>query len=149
MRAKAGTWTQVSNLYGDYEKQNIDALHGGPDAPWWPRHGHSLDAVDVDGDGLDDIMVLAGGYAPVPFNDVWATSDGITWKLVHYAEWSPRAWHATTRFRNTLWIIGGSPLNNEVWYLESIAQNSAGKWTASWKQVCAQTNNSPTLTLPW
>lgn len=45
----------------------------------YERFGHSLDAVDMDGDGEADVMVMMGGYSPTPSNDVWVTEDGITW----------------------------------------------------------------------
>lgn len=45
----------------------------------YERYGHSLNAVDTDGDGLDDMMVLLGGYASSPSNDMWVTEDGVHW----------------------------------------------------------------------
>jgi hypothetical protein len=114
------TWDQVTNLKGDFWAQNDDALQPGPVAPWYERHGHSLDAVDVTGDGESDLMVLLGGYAPEPSNDMWVSVDGIWWIFAGYAPWSPRAWHATTTFNNTLYLTGGSPLNSEVWRLDSV-----------------------------
>jgi hypothetical protein len=48
-------------------------------APWFERYGHSLNSVDIDGDGVPDVMVLAGGFASSPVNDVWVTYDGVEW----------------------------------------------------------------------
>jgi hypothetical protein len=45
----------------------------------YERYGHSLNAVDTDGDGLDDMMVLLGGYSSSPSNDMWVTEDGVHW----------------------------------------------------------------------
>lgn len=45
----------------------------------YDRFAHSLTALDTSGDGIYDIMVLMGGYAPNPINDVWITTDGHTW----------------------------------------------------------------------
>jgi hypothetical protein len=45
----------------------------------WQRYGHSLNPVDIDGDGVDDLMILLGGYASSPINDMWATADGVHW----------------------------------------------------------------------
>ena len=45
----------------------------------YTRYGHSLDALDFNNDGIDDYMILAGGYSPEPSNDVWVTTDGTTW----------------------------------------------------------------------
>lgn len=63
------------------------------------------------------MMVLAGGYSPSPSNDVWVSTDGRIWLYTGEAPWSPRAWHASIVFQNRLHIMGGSPLNNEVWVL--------------------------------
>lgn len=51
----------------------------GPIPPWFKRYGHSLDAVDINGDGISDVMILMGGYSPSPSNDVWITEDGVNW----------------------------------------------------------------------
>lgn len=45
----------------------------------YPRFAHTLTPLDMDHDGVDDVMILMGGYAPSPINDVWITSDGFTW----------------------------------------------------------------------
>ena len=38
----------------------------------------------------------------------------VTWEFVHYADWSGRAWHAAAVFNDSLFIVGGTPLHNEV-----------------------------------
>lgn len=38
----------------------------------------------------------------------------VKWEFVHYAAWSGRAWHASAVFNGAIYIIGGTPLNNEV-----------------------------------
>ena len=43
------------------------------------RYGHTLSPVDINGDGVSDVMLLAGGYAPSPMNDQWITEDGKNW----------------------------------------------------------------------
>jgi len=116
----AENWNQITGLRGDFYAQNQDALQPGPVAPWYARYGHGLDAVDIDNDEVDDLMILTGGFAPSAMNDVWVTEDGITWFFVHYAPWSPRGWHGSVVYNNTLWIMGGTPLNSEVWVLRSI-----------------------------
>jgi hypothetical protein len=37
------------------------------------------------------------------------------WQFVHYAPWGARGWHAATVFLGRLFVLGGSPLNNDVW----------------------------------
>jgi hypothetical protein len=134
-------WTQVVRLLGDFSVQETDAIVPGPLAPWWARYGHTLTPFDIDFDGKDDIMVLMGGFAPEPMNDVWYTSSDTShckptikleaklsrskmagdgsceqiWKFAHYAPWAPRGWHTATVFLGRLFVLGGSPLNNEVW----------------------------------
>lgn len=139
---RAVRWTQVTNLMGDFEQQNKDVKYPGTIAPWYERHGHTLTALDRDGDGEDDIMVLAGGFAPVPANDVWVTEDGVTWRFVQHAPWSPRAWHAAVVFNHTLYVMGGTPLNNEVWRMSSIAYDGT-RWHMQWQRIDAEMPWSP------
>lgn len=75
-------WEQESRLTGDFFAQNNDVVQPGPIAPWYQRYAHSLNAIDVDGDGSDDMMILMGGYASFPSNDIWITEDGNKWMLV-------------------------------------------------------------------
>eukprot|EP00600_Ochromonadales_sp_CCMP1393_P001413 CAMPEP_0174981164 /NCGR_PEP_ID=MMETSP0004_2-20121128/15742_1 /TAXON_ID=420556 /ORGANISM="Ochromonas sp., Strain CCMP1393" /LENGTH=102 /DNA_ID=CAMNT_0016232887 /DNA_START=446 /DNA_END=751 /DNA_ORIENTATION=+ len=81
-----------------------------------------MDPIDVDGDGEDDMMILMGGYASSPSNDIWITENGVHWVYAGLAPWSPRAWHSTTIFKGKLWMMGGTPLNNEVWQLINVTQ---------------------------
>jgi hypothetical protein len=110
-------WNQVTNVTGDFifGVGNHDAKVGGEVAPWYGRFGHSLDAMDTNEDGLDDIMLLMGGFNPLPSNDVWLSVNGTAWFFIHYADWSERAYHATAVFHGCIWIMGGSPLKNDVW----------------------------------
>lgn len=34
---------------------------------------------------------------------------------MHYADWAPRGWHQAAVFMGRLFVLGGSPLNNDVW----------------------------------
>jgi len=53
-------WNKVIILDGDFLPGigNSDAKPKGHAAPWYGRYGHSLDAIDKDGDGIADIMLL-------------------------------------------------------------------------------------------
>ena len=42
----------------------------------YARYAHSLNALKKDG---LDVMILAGGYASSPSNDLWVTEDGSHW----------------------------------------------------------------------
>lgn len=124
-RSKDGrTWTQVELLYGDFFAQNAIVKQPGSIAPWYERFGHSLNSIDINDDTVEDVMILLGGYSPTPSNDQWITADGITWVYCGLAEWSPRAWHSTLVFNNSLYVFGGSPLNNEVWRLDTVTRVS-------------------------
>ena len=70
------SWSQVTEIYGDFLQGigNADAKVGGYVAPWYSRYGHSLNAIDGDGDGVADVMILAGGFSPLASNDVWITA---------------------------------------------------------------------------
>ena len=93
-------WNQVG-LDGEFIQGvgNWDAKPGGFAAPWYARYGHSLNALDEDGDGIADVMVLAGGNSPMPSNDVWLSTDGIRWYFDGNAAWSKRAYHSTAVFQ--------------------------------------------------
>jgi len=111
------SWTQVTELFGNFIPGigNGDAKVGGYVAPWYSRYGHTLNAMDADGDGYADIMILAAGFAPLPSNDVWLSKDGISWHFEGDAPWPKRAYHGAAIFRDKLWILGGSPLSNDAW----------------------------------
>lgn len=113
-------WKPMSSMTGDFYAQNYDAIQPGPIAPWYARYGHTLNAYDMDFDGVDDLMILSGGYAPGPSNDLWFTQDGIVWVYGANAPWSPRAFHSAVVHEGRYYVMGGTPLNNDVWYGENI-----------------------------
>lgn len=111
-------WSRIDTLQGDYYKQNADVIQPGPIAPWYERFGHTLNAIDTDGDGLEDYMILMGGFSSSASNDMWVTVDGETWVYSGDAAWDPRGFHATATLAGKLYLIGGTPLNNEVWVMD-------------------------------
>ena len=111
---------EIQTLEGDYYIQNADALQPSTLAPWYERFGHTLDAIDMDGDGVDDFMIQIGGFTPDPMNDIWLTTNGTTWSYCGEAPFSPRGWHSTVIFNGKLHVIGGSPFNSEIWRLEEV-----------------------------
>ena len=139
-------WNRVMILDGDFlpGAGNADAKPKGQAAPWYGRYGHSLDAIDGDGDGVADVMVLTGGFSPVESNDVWISRDGANWYFDGYAPFPPRAYHATAFFRNKLWILGGTPLTNDVWAgtLKEDTTKAAGH-TMVWRKKLAH------MKTPW
>jgi N-acetylneuraminic acid mutarotase len=87
-----------------------------------PRAGHSVTAFNnqlwVIG-GYDNPPTLGG--TATPMNDIWSSSDGVTWAQVFPAAgtvFSPRAGHGATVFGAKLWVIGGLGASadlNDVW----------------------------------
>ncbi|MDA0745740.1 MAG: cadherin-like beta sandwich domain-containing protein [bacterium] len=77
---------------------------------------------------FDGKMWIVGGgistYHPFrAYNDVWCSSDGVTWEQVtENAPWPPRVWTTVTVYRDRLWLMGGfraePTWNNfdDVWY---------------------------------
>ncbi|GAB4275483.1 MAG: hypothetical protein Kow0029_16680 [Candidatus Rifleibacteriota bacterium] len=71
-----------------------------------PRAGHAC-AV------FNNMIYLTGGYAEtdtggIYYDDVWRTSDGITWTRVSAsAEYYKRAYHNLAVYDNKLWIVAG------------------------------------------
>jgi len=89
--------------------------------PWEARYGHSLTE-------FQDKLVMIGGFRPVETNEIWTmtVNDEVNtpfrpdlfateWSRLPVPPFSPRGWHRTVVFSGKLWVIGGMPLNNEVW----------------------------------
>lgn len=130
-------WNQVVEMGGDWLQGigNHDAERGGSRTPFYGRFGHSLSALDADGDGVTDAMILVGGYSPLPSNDVWISADGKDWFFGGFAPWPERAHHGAAVFNGKLYIMGGTPLSNDVWIgtLHRDATQRAG-FRMDWKQ---------------
>jgi hypothetical protein len=48
-------------------------------------------------------------YAARTFlNDIWSSSDGVTWSKIGAADWSPRGSHTVVVYRDRLWLFGGA-----------------------------------------
>ncbi|CAM9508515.1 unnamed protein product, partial [Phaeothamnion confervicola] len=140
--------------------QNFDAPNPGSLAPWYARFGHSLNVVAgvaADGVTATELMVLTGGYSPLPANDVWVTDDGVDWRFVGYGDWSARAWHASAVLDGRLYVMGGAPFTNDVWASNGFTAEggtsgstagtgsssssgtgsgaTAGGWQTSWERI--------------
>lgn len=111
-------------------------------------------------DGGDvDAMILVGGFTPKPDRDVWASRDGVSWWFVGEAPWPTRGYHSSAMFKDRLFIMGGSPLINDVWagsfewtgyermgdrrdifWLGELDQNVVReKWEMSWELIAPAT----------
>lgn len=155
-------WLKMENLEGDFFARTDEAflmedvLDPGDVAPFWERFGHSLDvfpALNVSATtgevmGKINAMVLLGGFTPRPDNDVWMSKDGIRWFRVGYAPWTGRGYHATAVFRGRLYVMGGSPLTNDVWAGDfnttGSVETPAGRrdvWRMSWEAMAPGTGS--------
>ncbi len=94
-------------------------------AAWNPRG--QINSVVV----FNNKMWLIGGgtynWDRKYYNDVWTSTDGITWTPVtHQAPWDAREFHEVIVYNNAIWIIGGYDGNlangtgnrKDVWYSE-------------------------------
>lgn len=141
----AVAWTQSIDLTGDFSVQNFDALDPGTLAPWYARFGHSLTTINYETKAGKTAqgMILMGGFTPAPLNDVWFTADGKTWKYAGAAPWPGRAWHATAYVGTILYVIGGTPLSNDVWALRKLTELSSGSFVMDWIELTAAAPWSP------
>jgi len=106
-------------------------------APWSQREGHQAVVFD------NKMWVLGGwnttgGTEPMEdppvhhiFNDVWYSTDGITWTLANISSaWSPRFYFQSVVFDNKIWVLGGldnsDDLLNDDWY-----STDGNKWIHS------------------
>ena len=134
-----------SLLYFSFILCSTSFVRPGPSAPWYSRFGHSLTAFDSDGDGEEDVMVLLGGFAPDPRKDVWVTTNGFRWDYVGEAPWAARGWHSALPLDGSLFVVGGSPLTNDIWAMVSLNKTDAynadslstfqRRWVMEWEEV--------------
>lgn len=97
------------------------------EAPFRRRFGHALLPFTDPSDGIERLL-LVGGFTPEPSADMWLSADGTQWTEVNSAlvPWSGRGFHCSLVFDGRLFVVGGSPLNNEVWAASSAL---LGDWT--------------------
>ena len=86
------------------------------------------------------IWVL-GGAAPSNKNDVWYSSDGISWTQATTAPWSARKGFGCVVFQDKIWVLGGYASNfmKDVWYSSdgiSWTQATTAPWSARYELGC-------------
>jgi len=86
----------------------------GGNLKWTPQRTH-VPCIVAEDRAEVDAMILLGGFTPKPDRDVWASRDGVSWWFVGEAPWPARGYHSSAMFRGRLFIMGGSPLTNDVW----------------------------------
>ncbi|GMF21381.1 unnamed protein product [Phytophthora lilii] len=92
------------------------------EAPFRRRYGHSLITFTDSSDKVER-LTLIGGFSPEAATDIWVTTDGEATATV---PWAGRGYHCSVVFNSKLWVLGGSPMNNEVWSTPSVLK---GPWT--------------------
>ena len=100
--------------------------------------------------GLENKIWVMGGYATWiesgktkngVVNDIWHSSDGISWTQVTVEgnHWSARQWYQSVVFDGKIWVFGGSTssaLSNKIWYsangskwIEAVLPTDGKKWS--------------------
>ncbi|MEI9919934.1 MAG: sialidase family protein [Bacteroidota bacterium] len=98
-----------------------------PTADFTNRHGHQVVTMVDPENNKNSIWVIAGKDQYSTMNDIWKSSDGITWSQVIPTTdvFGPRYGHSVTVFpdpnnksKPTLWVVGGyngTSLQTDVW----------------------------------
>lgn len=108
-----------TSLFNDvwYSSDGITWTQATSNAAWGVRMCPTLVS-------FNNKMWVIGGAQDFPtiifYNDVWSSSDGITWTLEKQnAEWTPRYGHASVVKDNKIWVFGGMEegpdRTNDVW----------------------------------
>jgi hypothetical protein len=118
-----GGWSPEDGYQSDVW-QSHDAVH-------WTRVTGNAAFVPREGQWVEvwnGKLWMTGGVnyeARKTFNDVWYSSDGITWIQAPDAPWPSRWDHATAVYDGKLWMTGGMDLGahkdnayNDEWYTE-------------------------------
>jgi hypothetical protein len=77
---------------------------------------------------FDEKMWVIGGFADSNKNDVWSSTDGISWTTAtDEAAFSGRDDHQSVVFDEKIWVIGGDDnldRQNDIWYsiIEYVSQ---------------------------
>ena len=100
---------------------------------WSARYGH--EALMLNG----KIWVLGGTRNTFNhYNDVWWSTDGISWTNPASGRWSARWRHATVVFDDKMWVLGGYAdiQKNDVWWSRDGTSwtnaNASRHWSARW-----------------
>lgn len=87
-----------------------------PRSPWQARQYHRVGA-------FANRLWVAGGVYDRNLNDVWFSSDGVSWLQLAGTPWLPRHAHSIYATDDALWIAAGSSNDiyclNDVWRLDA------------------------------
>jgi len=73
------------------------------------------------------MWVLGGcdwSSSPNNFNDVWYSSDGVSWNKLPDTPWHIRHAASVFVYKDALWIVAGSHLDNDVWKLADFEEKT-------------------------
>ena len=117
------TTTTTTTLVGSYWIRATD------EAGFTARAYHTSVTFEVS--GTVKMLVIGGKNASsVVFNDVWSSSDGISWQeITQIASFSARGEHCSVVFDNKMWVIGGIS-NTDVW-----SSPDGATWTVATAEV--------------
>ncbi|MBX7259999.1 MAG: hypothetical protein K1Y02_26830 [Candidatus Hydrogenedentes bacterium] len=82
-------------------------------APWHPRQYHDV-AV------WDNKLWVMEGWNKTNRNDVWYSSDGVTWHELKDTPWKIRHAASVFVFDDALWMVAGNNMEPDVWKLERV-----------------------------
>jgi hypothetical protein len=102
-------------------------------SPFVPRCGSAVKF------NLNKFWIMGGGACDysAAYNDVWSSSDGLTWdRASKVAEWSPRLWPCSAiDIYGTFWLIGGfGDYSRFGLYTQNMADVWYSKDGINWKQ---------------
>lgn len=118
--------------------------------PWPMRNVFGITEFD------NKIWIMGGVNYPKlneTYNDVWCSSDGITWdQVTQNAAWSPRRFFTPVVYRNKIWLIAGQKItypndvdfgnSNEAWY------SSDGEiWYEFYSNINFEPRHAPFITV--
>jgi peptidoglycan hydrolase-like protein with peptidoglycan-binding domain len=119
-----------------------------PDGVTWTQTTSSAPALRSQHTSVvfNDKMWIIGGQTTgfctscIAYNDVWSSSDGITWtQVTSNAQWSGRRSLSSVVFNNKIWVIAGE---NNSSYLQDVWSSPDG---ITWTQATSSPIWSPRL----
>jgi N-acetylneuraminic acid mutarotase len=114
----SSTGTSFNDVWSSVDGQQWQQAT--PAAQFLPRVGHRVLA-------LNNQLYVLGGTSGVGStagtDEVWRSSDGVTWSQLSGVHFSPRLEHSATVFGNRMYVVGGAPvadayaaaMYNDVW----------------------------------
>jgi len=115
----------------------------------WQGRAEHLSLVFNDGDG-EKMWVIGGSSGNERLNDIWYSSDGVTWvkKETFNPMWEARTGHTGAVFNEKMWVIDGYNLTiykNDIWSSANgnrwIKEVDSNKWCDRIMDSCVVYDN--------